>query len=36
MAQMQNEMDKMETGIRRYSGDDLSSLTLDNIHGLEQ
>jgi hypothetical protein len=33
---MQNEMDKLETGIRRYSSDDPSSLTLDDIHDLEQ
>nr|XP_034569423.1 MADS-box protein ZMM17-like isoform X2 [Setaria viridis] len=36
MTQMKNEMDKLETGIRRYSGDDLSSLTLDDINDLEQ
>jgi hypothetical protein len=33
---MQNEMDRMETGIRRYNGNDLSSLTLDEIHDLDQ
>jgi hypothetical protein len=36
MTQMQTEVDKLETGIRRYNGDDLSSLTLDDIHDLEQ
>jgi hypothetical protein len=25
MTQMQTEVDKLETGIRRYNGDDLSS-----------
>jgi len=33
---MKNEMDKLETGIRRYTGDDLSSLTLDDVSDLEQ
>ncbi|CAL5060035.1 unnamed protein product [Urochloa decumbens] len=36
MTQMKNEMDKLETGIRRYTGDDLSSLTLDDINDLEK
>jgi len=36
MTRMKNEMDKLETGIRRYTGDDLSSLTLDDIGDLEQ
>jgi hypothetical protein len=36
MTQIKNEMDKCETGIRRYNGDDLSSLTLDEIHDLQQ
>ncbi|PAN04241.1 hypothetical protein GQ55_1G050900 [Panicum hallii var. hallii] len=36
MTRMKNEMDKLETGIRRYTGDDLSSLTLDDISDLEQ
>ncbi|RLM80100.1 MADS-box protein ZMM17 [Panicum miliaceum] len=36
MTRMKNEMDKLETGIRRYTGDDLSSLTLDDISHLEQ
>ncbi|CAN6247029.1 unnamed protein product [Urochloa humidicola] len=36
MTQMKNEMDKLETGIRRYTGDDLSSLTLNDINDLEQ
>ena len=36
MTGMKNEMDKLETGIRRYTGDDLSSLTLDDVSDLEQ
>ncbi|KAL6629102.1 hypothetical protein ACP70R_028867 [Stipagrostis hirtigluma subsp. patula] len=36
MTRMRNEMDKLETGIRRYTGDDLSSLTLADINDLEQ
>jgi hypothetical protein len=36
MTQIKNEMDQLETGIRRYNGDDLSSLTLDEIHDLQQ
>ncbi|XP_021316104.1 MADS-box protein ZMM17 isoform X1 [Sorghum bicolor] len=36
MTRMKNEMDKLETGIRRYTGDDLSSLTLDDVSDLEQ
>ncbi|WVZ77721.1 hypothetical protein U9M48_025554 [Paspalum notatum var. saurae] len=36
MTRMKNEVEKLETGIRRYTGDDLSSLTLDNISDLEQ
>jgi hypothetical protein len=34
MTQIKNKMGKLETGIRRYNGDDLSSLTLDEIHDL--
>jgi hypothetical protein len=33
--QIKNEMDRLETGIRRYNGDDLPSLTLDEIHDLQ-
>ncbi|AQK68749.1 MADS-box protein ZMM17 [Zea mays] len=36
MTRMKNEMEKLETGIRRYTGDDLSSLTLDDVSDLEQ
>jgi len=36
MTRMKNEMYQLETGIRRYTGDDLSSLTLDDISDLEQ
>ncbi|XP_062217260.1 MADS-box protein ZMM17-like [Phragmites australis] len=36
MTRMRNEMDNLETGIRRYTGDDLSSLTLADINDLEQ
>jgi hypothetical protein len=33
--QIKNERDRLETGIKRYNGDDLLSLTLDEIHDLE-
>jgi hypothetical protein len=33
---MKEEVDKLEMGIRRYAGDDLSSLTLSDINDLEQ
>jgi hypothetical protein len=33
--QIKNEIDRLETGIRRYNDDDLPSLTLDEIHDLE-
>jgi hypothetical protein len=33
--QIKNEMDRLETGIRRYNSDDLPSLTHDEIHDLE-
>ncbi|KAL6888456.1 hypothetical protein ACP4OV_009482 [Aristida adscensionis] len=36
MTRMRNELDKLEMGIRRYTGDDLSSLTLADINDLEQ
>ncbi|KAF8691187.1 hypothetical protein HU200_040304 [Digitaria exilis] len=36
MTRMKNEMEKLETGIRRYAGEDLSSLSLDDISDLEQ
>jgi hypothetical protein len=36
MARMKEEVDKLETGIRRYAGDDLSSFTLSDINDLEQ
>jgi hypothetical protein len=29
-------MDRLETGIRRYNGDDLPSLTLDEFNKLSQ
>ncbi|OEL23393.1 MADS-box protein ZMM17 [Dichanthelium oligosanthes] len=36
MTRMKNEMDNLEMGIRRYTGEDLSSLSLDDISDLEQ
>ncbi|KAJ1278068.1 hypothetical protein BS78_04G051900 [Paspalum vaginatum] len=36
MTRMKNEMEKLETGIRRYTGDDLTSLTIGDISELEQ
>ncbi|KAK3152242.1 hypothetical protein QOZ80_2BG0156280 [Eleusine coracana subsp. coracana] len=36
MTRMKDEVDKLETGIRRYTGDDLSSLTLSDVNDLEQ
>ncbi|XP_062221278.1 MADS-box protein ZMM17-like [Phragmites australis] len=36
MTRMRNEVDKLETGIKRYTGDDLSSLTLADVNDLEQ
>ncbi|TVU32756.1 hypothetical protein EJB05_24512, partial [Eragrostis curvula] len=36
MTRMKNEVDQLETGLRRFTGDDLSSLTLTDINDLEQ
>jgi hypothetical protein len=33
---MRNEMEKLESGIRRYTGDDLSSLSLADVNDIEQ
>jgi hypothetical protein len=33
---MRNEMEKLDGGIRRFTGDDLSNLTLADINDLEQ
>jgi predicted flap endonuclease-1-like 5' DNA nuclease len=36
MTRMRNEMEKLESGIRRYTGDDLASLSLADISDIEQ
>ncbi|KAK1615281.1 hypothetical protein QYE76_020798 [Lolium multiflorum] len=36
MTRMRNEMEKLESGIRRYTGDDLASLSLADINDIEQ
>ncbi|KAM0880637.1 hypothetical protein ACQ4PT_033433 [Festuca glaucescens] len=36
MTRMRNEMEKLESGIRRYTGDDLTSLSLADINDIEQ
>ncbi|KAM0895826.1 hypothetical protein ACQ4PT_023580 [Festuca glaucescens] len=36
MTRMRNETEKLESGIRRYTGDDLSSLSLADINDIEQ
>lgn len=36
VTRMKDEVDKLETGIRRYTAEDLSSLTLSDINDLEQ
>ncbi|KAL5208500.1 hypothetical protein ABZP36_032935 [Zizania latifolia] len=36
MTRMRNEMEKLDGGIRRFTGDDLSALTLADINDLEQ
>uniref|UniRef100_A0A0D9VCP3 MADS-box domain-containing protein n=1 Tax=Leersia perrieri TaxID=77586 RepID=A0A0D9VCP3_9ORYZ len=36
MTRMRNEMEKLDSGIRRFTGDDLSNLTLADINDLEQ
>ncbi|BAF07942.1 MADS-box transcription factor 29 isoform X1 [Oryza sativa Japonica Group] len=36
MTRMRNEMEKLDGGIRRFTGDDLSNLTLADINDLEQ
>ncbi|KAL5211219.1 hypothetical protein ABZP36_022066 [Zizania latifolia] len=36
MTRMRDEMEKLDCGIRRFTGDDLSALTLADINALEQ
>uniref|UniRef100_A0A0E0JW39 MADS-box domain-containing protein n=1 Tax=Oryza punctata TaxID=4537 RepID=A0A0E0JW39_ORYPU len=36
MTRMRNEMEKLDGGIRRFTGDDLTNLTLADINDLEQ
>ena len=33
---MRNEMEKLDGAIRRYTGDDLSSLSLADVNDIEQ